>query len=128
MSAGWRTPLQYVGLEAALAQDVRGGGAAPAGVAAQDVRNILRDRIEFQTDEIQRDIERVLDAKVLKLAGEPHVEPLAAAGDDLLGLVVIDPLEQGLVEQGLKVLLAEAHERAVGEHGDGGIALCLGDQ
>src|SRR5277367_5869079 len=107
MGAGREPPLQYVGLEAALAEDVCGGGAASAGVATHDVGNILRERVELETDEIQRNIERVVDAKVLKLAGQAHVEPLPAAGHDLLGLVITDPLQQRLVEQGLEILLAE---------------------
>ncbi len=54
-----------------------------------------------------------------------HLPP---RGDDFPRLVVIHPLQQGLVQQCLKIIFAESHQRAFGGHGHGGIALRLRDQ
>ena len=48
--------------------------------------------------------------------------------DDLARLLVAHPLQQRLVHELAEILLVEAHEHAVGQHGDGGVALGFGDQ
>src|SRR6202789_750918 len=93
--------FQYVRFEAAFAQNVGGGGAAAAGIAAHHVLGVLVQRIELEADEVQRDIDRAVDTEVLKFAGQPYIQPLAAGGDDLPGLVLVHPLQERLVERGL---------------------------
>src|ERR1700734_1951007 len=51
---GRQAALQHVRLEAALAQDVRGRGTAPARVAADDILSVLVERIQLQPNEVQR--------------------------------------------------------------------------
>src|ERR1700730_8469106 len=100
---GGEAPLQYVRLEAAFAQDVCGGGAAAARVAAHHVLSVLIQGVELEADEIQRNINRAVDTEVLEFAGQPYVQPLTSGGDDFLGVIIINPLQQRFVEQGLEV-------------------------
>src|SRR5215475_12735540 len=79
---GGEAALEHEGVEAAFAQDVGGGGASASGIAADDVLDVLVECVDLQADEVQRDVDRIVDAKVLELARQAHVQPLAALGDD----------------------------------------------
>src|ERR1700752_994501 len=96
---------QHIGIEAALDQDVGGGGAAPAGVAIDDVWSVAVERRELQPDQIERHVERPLDGEGLVLARQPYVEPAAAARDDRLRLIARDPLQERLVHELAEILL-----------------------
>ena len=125
---GGNAAAQHVRVEAPFAQDVGRGRTAPAVVADHDVRHRRVERLDLQADEVERHVERRLEVPVLEFARQAHVEPAAALGDDLLALLVVDPLQHRLVEQRVEVVLAEAHQHAVGQHRDGGVALGAGDQ
>jgi len=60
--------LEHVRVEATLDEDVGSRGAAPAGVAEDDVGLGAIERRELQTDQVQRHVERALDGEVLVLA------------------------------------------------------------
>src|SRR6201999_128066 len=86
--AGCEAAFENIGFESAFAQDVCRRGTAPAGVATHDILRVLVERVDFQSNEVQRDIHGIVDAKILKLARQPDIEPLAAAGDDFARLLL----------------------------------------
>src|SRR5689334_22063584 len=90
----WRqaTP-QHAGAEAALGENVSACRAAPTGVAAHHVLHLALQGFELQAHEIQRHVERALQMMMLEFAGQPHIEPLAAAGDDAECFAHIYPVQ-----------------------------------
>ena len=63
-------------------------------------------------------VDRRLDGEVLELRGQAHIDPhRALLLHHLLGLRGGYPLQQRLVHQLTEIILAQAHQHAIGEHG-----------
>ncbi len=124
-----RPPRSTLALEAAFRENVGTCRAATAGIATNDVMAVGIQRFHFQAQRMQGNVDRAVGPIVLELRRQTHVDPLPVfRGDDALGALVVDPLEQRFVQQLAEIVLRQPHQHAVGDHGHGGVALHIGDQ
>ena len=65
---------------------------------------------------------------ILVLARQPDVEPDSAISNNLLRLIIGNPIEHRLIEQFLEVFFAKPHHRTVRGHCDCCVSLGVGDQ
>ena len=119
--------LELRHLESLLAQQEGRAGTATPGVAVDDVETSRIERLHFQPQRRERDVDGTLHMGGLELAGQTHIQPyrLLAAGERR---GEIEPLQQRFLEQLDEVALGQPHEHAVGEHGDRGIAAGIRDE
>ena len=62
------------------------------------------------------------DPARLVLVGEANVQPHGAFLSELNGLVVGDRAQGRFLDQLVEILLREAHQLTIGQHGHGGVA------
>ena len=120
--------LQDIDIQSALAQHEGAGRTAAAGITAEDEATVLLQAGGGIAQTRQRDVARARNGAVLEFTWQAHIQPDRAIFGEAGGLFIANLVHQGGLQQFLEVLLGQAHQGAIGQHGDGGVALVVGYQ
>ena len=120
--------LEDVAIEAVLGEQEGRGGAFAAVVADQHVFPFGIQSVELEAQHRQGDVDRAFHAPGHEFVVAAHVDEQGAGGDLLLDGGLVDRGGEWFGQQFEELVLFQAHEHAVLEHGHRGVALAAGDQ
>jgi hypothetical protein len=119
---------EIAGVESPLREQEGTGGAAPAAVAVDDITLLGIELAHLAPQHVERHVRAAFDAGRLVLVLEAHVQPHRAFFGEPGRLVEGNGAERRLPDQLVEIFFRQAHELAVGQHGDRGVARGIRDE
>ena len=108
-------------IEAVLREQEGRGRATLAGIAIDDVRNIRREPVHFHAKRAQRYVLSPGNCIEPEFVRESDIQPSRTGLHHPFRFIAADRGHGGLTDEFVEVSLGQPHDRAVTQHGDGGV-------